>query len=123
MIDEQSLAMASSGRLSSELDSSTLCWQFEQNFIVGESRWVNMPTWFALAAENGYEIHQDVITRIARGDPRHPFPWSKFTATYRESPDGPIEFQFTYENTYFMTNTKTGEICRIRRNVYVVTAP
>ena len=123
MIDEQSLAMASSGRLS-ELE---VCWQFEQNLFMGESRWVtrwvNMPPWLNGAAEQGYKIHHDLIAR--GGDPRLPpgMPWSKFKATYRGNPDGPITFEFTYENIYFMISLKAKAWIRIRRIIYMVTAP
>jgi hypothetical protein len=94
-----------------------ICWQFENVFLMGETRWVHMDSWSGRVAELGYQEHLDLIRR---GYQQHQF--SPTEATFH-GPHGPIPFQFTYEDIYFMTNQKTSERCRIRRIEYVVTAP
>ena len=97
--------------------TSTVWWQFEKDFIMGEMRWVNMDSWSADMAELGYKHYQDAVFR-GRQTSR------PFEATYTRGSQGPIDFQFNYtENIYWMQNMKTGERCRLRRIEYVVTAP
>jgi hypothetical protein len=95
-----------------------ICWQFEKDFLMGETRWVHMDAWSDEMAELGYQEHLESVSRGYQQQQRWPF-----QATYRGNPKGPIEFQFTYENTYFMINMNTAERCRIRRIDYVVNAP
>ena len=100
---------------------STVWWQFEKDFIMGEMRWVDMDSWSAENAERGYQYYLDAAVR---GRPTTGVRPGSFEATYRGSPRGPIDFQFNYiENMYWMQNMTTGERCRIRRIEYLVTAP
>ena len=85
---------------------------------MGETRWVHMDSWSNEMAELGYQEHQDLVSRGY-----HQHQCRPFEATYRGNPKGPIEFLFTYENTYYMINMNTAERCRIRRIDYVVNAP
>jgi hypothetical protein len=96
--------------------SLTVWWQFQKDFLMGETRWVNMDAWTNGQAETGWREH-------LRGYQEREFSWSKHNATYHGNPAGPIKFEFIYENTYFVTNSKSGERCKMRRIAYTVMAP